>query len=94
MGNTLRGKGGGGFMNILLWIIFGALAGWIAAWIMGREQGFGMDVILGIVGAIVGGFIMRSIGADDVSGFNIYSLLVAIVGAIILIAVGRMFRSA
>ncbi len=79
-------------MSILLWILFGAIAGWIASMIMGRSQGVGMDIILGIVGAVVGGFLMQQLGEAGVTGFNIYSLLVAVVGAVILIFLGRLFR--
>jgi uncharacterized membrane protein YeaQ/YmgE (transglycosylase-associated protein family) len=83
-------------MTILLWVIFGAVAGWIASLIMktDRHQGWLMDVVLGVVGAVVGGFLMNLIGAPGVTGFNIYSLLVAIVGAVVLIWVGErlMYR--
>ncbi len=79
-------------MGIILWIVFGAIAGWIASAIMGSGEGLLGDIILGILGAIIGGFIMNSIGHAGISGFNLYSFLVAIVGAIILIFIGRMFR--
>ncbi|HEX7039805.1 MAG TPA: GlsB/YeaQ/YmgE family stress response membrane protein [Trueperaceae bacterium] len=82
-------------MNILLWIIFGALAGWIASVIMGtRGQSVVVDIILGIIGAIVGGWVFNRFGAQGVTGFNLPSLLVAIVGAIIIIAIARLFRRA
>lgn len=78
-------------MGIIAWIIFGALAGWLASIIMGNNarQGLVGDILLGIVGAVVGGFLMNLLGAPGTSGFNIYSLLVAIGGAIVLIAIGR-----
>ncbi len=81
-------------MGIILWIIFGALAGWIASMIMktDAQQGALANIIVGIIGAVIGGFIMNTLGAGGVSGFNLYSLLVAIVGAIILIAIVRAFR--
>jgi uncharacterized membrane protein YeaQ/YmgE (transglycosylase-associated protein family) len=82
-------------VNILLWIIFGALAGWIASVIMGtRGQSVVVDIILGIIGAIVGGWVFNRFGAQGVTGFNLPSLLVAIVGAIIIIAIARLFRRA
>ncbi len=82
-------------MNILLWIIFGALAGWIASVIMGtRGQSVVVDIVLGIIGAIVGGWLFNRFGAAGVTGFNLPSLLVAIVGAIIIIAIARLFRRA
>ena len=82
-------------MNILLWIIFGALAGWIASVIMGtRGQGVLIDIVLGIIGAFVGGWLFQQFGAAGVTGFNLGSLLVAVVGAIVVIAIARLFRRA
>lgn len=79
-------------MNIIIWIIFGAIAGWIASMVMktDAQQGLLMDIILGIIGAVVGGFLMNMLGQPGVTGFNLYSFLVAIVGAIIVIGAGRM----
>ena len=81
-------------LNIIAWIIFGALAGWIASLIMrtSAEQGAIGNIIVGIIGAIIGGFIMHAFGSSGVTGFNLYSLLVAIGGAIILLAIVRLFR--
>lgn len=79
-------------MNILLWILFGAAAGWLADIIMSSSHGMLEDIILGIIGAIVGGFIMNSFGQPGVTGFNLYSLLVAVIGAAILIFLGRMIH--
>lgn len=78
-------------MEILLWIIFGALAGWIASIIMktDAEQGPLMNIIVGIVGAFIGGFLMNMFGASGVTGFNFYSLFVAILGAIVLLWIYR-----
>lgn len=78
-------------MDIVVWVVFGAIAGWIASMIMKTNQGLMMDIILGIGGAIVGGLIMNFFGAAGVTGFNLYSALVAVIGAIVLIYVGRMF---
>jgi uncharacterized membrane protein YeaQ/YmgE (transglycosylase-associated protein family) len=80
-------------MGILLWIIFGALAGWIASMIMKTEAGAMMDIIMGIVGAVVGGFLMNMIGQSGVTGFNLYSIIVAVIGAIVVIYIGRMVRN-
>lgn len=79
-------------MNILIWLLFGALAGWIASVVMKNDssQGIGMDILLGIVGAVVGGFLMNMFGQAGVTGFNLYSILVATIGAIVLIWLGRM----
>lgn len=78
-------------MNVVLWIVFGAIAGWLASIIMrtDSQQGLFMDIILGVVGGVVGGFIMSVFGQPGVTGFNLYSFIVAIVGAVALIAIGR-----
>lgn len=81
-------------MGILLWIVFGALAGWIASMIVRTEQGLLLDIVVGIIGAVIGGFIFRAFGAAGVSGFNIYSLLVAILGAIVLLWIVKAVRRA
>lgn len=80
-------------MNFLIWIVFGAIAGWLASVLMrtNTSQGVVMDIILGIVGAIVGGWVMNVFGQSGVTGFNLYSLVVAVIGAMILIAIGRAF---
>lgn len=74
-------------MSIILWIVLGALAGWIGSMIMGTDaqQGALMNIVVGIVGAVAGGFIMSLFGASGVSGFNFYSLFVAILGAVVLL---------
>lgn len=79
-------------MGIILWVIFGALAGWIASAIMKSNDGVLMNIVIGIVGAVLGGWIMSLIGKGGVSGFNLYSLLVAIFGAVVLIAIVRALR--
>jgi len=79
-------------MNILLWVILGAVAGWIADMIMKSDHGVIEDIILGIIGAFVGGFILNSLGQSGVTGFNIYSLIVAVIGAVVLIFLGRLIH--
>jgi uncharacterized membrane protein YeaQ/YmgE (transglycosylase-associated protein family) len=79
-------------MGIILWIIFGALVGWTASAIMKSNDGVIMDIVIGIVGAVIGGWIMSFFGQSGVSGFNLYSFLVAILGAVVLIWVVRMLR--
>ena len=79
-------------MGILLWIIFGAIAGWIASMIMVTDAGAMMDILMGIVGAVVGGFLMNILGQSGVTGFNLYSMIVAVIGAIVVIAIGRALR--
>jgi len=79
-------------MGILLWIIFGAIAGWIASMIMKTDAGAMMDILMGIVGAVVGGFLMNILGQSGVTGFNLYSMIVAVIGAIVVICIGRALR--
>ena len=81
-------------MGIVAWILLGALAGFIANVIMGGGEGLILMIVLGIVGAVVGGFIAGSVlGIADITGFNLSSLLVATFGAIVVIFVARMFTS-
>lgn len=74
-------------MNILVWIIFGALAGWIASMIMNKNKQMGAiaNIVVGVVGAFIGGYIMDFFGADGITGFNLQSLIVAVVGAVVLL---------
>lgn len=81
-------------MEFLVWIVIGGLAGWIASIIMrtNASQGILMDVVMGVIGAVVGGFLMGAFGQPGVTGFNLYSILVAIGGSIVVIYIGRLFR--
>lgn len=81
-------------MNIILWIIFGALTGWIASKIMSTdgEQGGLANIIVGIVGAFLGGYIMQLVGETGVTGFNIRSFIVSIIGSVVLLAVYKSLR--
>lgn len=81
-------------MNIILWIVFGGLVGWISSMIMktNAQQGMLMDVVMGVVGAIIGGFIMNFLGQPGVTGFNIYSFIVAILGAVAVVFLGRVVQ--
>jgi len=77
-------------MSIIGWIILGLLAGWLAGKIMrGSGYGFLGDIVLGIVGAIVGGWITGALLGIDVTGLNIPSLIVAVLGACLLVAISR-----
>ena len=77
-------------MNIILWVVFGALAGWIASKIMGDgSRSLLFNIIVGIIGAGVGGFVASLLGLGTVSGFNLYSLLIAIGGACLLEVIVR-----
>ncbi|HWA52092.1 MAG TPA: GlsB/YeaQ/YmgE family stress response membrane protein [Patescibacteria group bacterium] len=77
-------------MGIILWIIFGGIAGWIASVIMKSSHGMIADIVIGIIGALVGGFLMSILGSSGVTGLNLYSLIVAVIGAIVLIWVSRL----
>lgn len=82
-------------MNIILWLLFGALAGWIASKIMKRDSSMGAiaNIIVGIIGAGIGGWIASFLGFGGVNGFNIWSLLIAIGGAcLVLLITGALFR--
>ncbi len=73
-------------MSIIAWLVLGLVAGFIASKISsGSGQGLVMDIVLGIVGAVVGGFVFSLFGAGGVTGFNIYSMIVAVVGAVIVL---------
>ena len=75
-------------MSIIGWIVLGLIAGFIGSKIVNKTgEGFFLDIVLGIVGAIVGGFLFTAVGATGVSGFNLYSMFVAIVGAIVVLVV-------
>lgn len=81
-------------MTVLLWIVFGAIVGWIASLIMrtNATQGVLMDIIVGILGAVIGGFVMNFFGQPGVTGFNVWSTVVSVIGAILLIGIVRAFQ--
>ena len=73
-------------MGIVAWIVLGAIAGWITNLIMGGGEGVLLTIILGIVGALVGGYLAGTVlGIADVTGLNVESIVVAVVGAICLL---------
>ena len=79
-------------MGVLTWIIIGAIAGAIAKWIMPGDDpgGFIITILLGIGGALIGGFIASAIGLGGVEGFTIGSIVIAILGAILLLVLYRL----
>jgi uncharacterized membrane protein YeaQ/YmgE (transglycosylase-associated protein family) len=81
------------YMDLLLTLIFGALTGIIASRLMGTGHSLLMDMFLGIIGAFVGSFLMNMFGQTGVTGFNFYSFFVSVLGAVIVIALSRMFTS-
>lgn len=81
-------------MGPIGWIVLGGLAGWIASKFAGtdKDQGIVANIIVGILGAVIGGWLFGFFGGSGVSGFNIWSFFVAVVGAVILLAVLKAFR--
>jgi uncharacterized membrane protein YeaQ/YmgE (transglycosylase-associated protein family) len=80
-------------MSILAWIVLGLVAGFIGSKLVNKTgEGVFLDIVLGIVGAIVGGFLFNRFGASGVTGLNIYSLLVAVVGAVLLLVAYHSIR--
>jgi uncharacterized membrane protein YeaQ/YmgE (transglycosylase-associated protein family) len=78
-------------MSVLAWIILGIIAGFIASkMVEGTGQGVLMDMVLGIVGALAGGWLFRTFGEPGVTGLNIWSILVSIIGAVVVLAVYHM----
>ena len=74
-------------MSIISWIILGGIAGWIASMFAKTNESMGIfaNIFVGVIGALIGGFVFGLLGGDGVNGFNLYSLFVAIVGAFILL---------
>ena len=80
-------------MSLLAWIVLGLIAGFIASKIVNKQgEGFFLDIILGIVGAVAGGWIFSAFGAHGVTGVNLYSILVAVVGAVVVLAIYHALR--
>ena len=73
-------------MSVIGWVIFGLICGFIASKIVNKSgKGVLMDIVLGIVGAVVGGFLFTRLGAEGVTGFNLYSMVVAVIGAMVVL---------
>lgn len=80
-------------MSFLAWIVLGLVAGFIGSKIVNKTgEGILLDIVLGIVGAVVGGWLFNTFGAAGVTGLNLYSLLVAVVGAVVLLVVYHAIR--
>ena len=81
-------------MGIISWIIFGALAGWIASMLSGNNPRMGafLNIVVGIIGAAIGGFVFSLLGSQGVTGFNLWSLIVAVAGSLILLTVVNAIR--
>jgi uncharacterized membrane protein YeaQ/YmgE (transglycosylase-associated protein family) len=73
-------------MSFIAWIVLGLLAGFIASKIVNKSgEGFVLDIVLGIVGAVIGGYLFQTFGMAGVTGLNLYSILVAVVGAVVVL---------
>lgn len=80
-------------MSFLAWIVLGLIAGFIASKIVNKSgEGIFLDILLGIVGAVIGGWVFTKFGASGVTGVNLYSILVAVVGSVIFLLVYHMLR--
>ena len=78
-------------MSILAWIILGVVAGFIGSRIVNKTgEGLILDLVLGVVGAVVGGFLFNTFGHSGVTGLNLYSLLVAVIGAVVVLFAYRL----
>lgn len=81
-------------MGLISWLIVGGLAGWLASKIMGTDHKMGLlaNIGVGILGAFVGGFIVSLLGGSGVTGFNLWSILVSLLGSVVLIWIVRKIR--
>ena len=80
-------------MSIIGWIVLGLLAGWIASKIVNKHgEGFLGDIVLGVIGAVVGGALFSAVGGAGVTGFNLYSLIVAIIGSVVVLVIYHAIR--
>lgn len=82
-------------MSLITWIIFGALAGWIASMIANTNEQMGAfaNIAVGIIGALLGGWIVSLLGGSEVTGFNIWSLVVAIGGSVLFLSILKTVRA-
>lgn len=80
-----------GLWGIIVWIVVGGLAGWVASKIVGTDKSQGLlgNIVVGILGALVGGFLVQLLGGTGFTGFNLWSFLVALLGAVILLFLWR-----
>jgi len=77
-------------VGLLVWIVIGAIAGWLASMVMHSRLGLVTDIIVGIVGALIGGFVFNLLGIAGTTGFNLWSIFVAFIGSVILLALIRL----
>jgi uncharacterized membrane protein YeaQ/YmgE (transglycosylase-associated protein family) len=81
------------FIDVIQWIVLGLVAGFLASKLVNkRGEGLLLDIVLGVFGAVIGGWIFRALGTAGATGFNLWSLLVAFVGAVALLLIGHTVR--
>lgn len=78
--------------NILSWVVFGGIAGWIASIFFGGKKGCITNIILGVIGSVVGGALFQHFGQQGITGFNLPSLGIAIVGAAVVLVIAGLFK--
>lgn len=80
--------------NIFIWLILGGISGWLASKIMGKdkEMGAGMNILVGIIGAFVGGWLAGVFGLGPATGLNIWSFIISIIGSVILLSIVSLFK--
>ena len=82
-------------MSVIAWIVIGLIAGFIGSKIVNREgSGIILDIVIGVIGALVGGYLFELTGHAGVTGFNLYSMFVAIIGAVVVLVVYHFIRRA
>lgn len=75
-------------MSFIVWIVLGLIAGFIASKIINKQgEGLFLDIVLGVIGAVVGGWVFHIFGMSGVTGLNIYSLIVAVIGAVVVLVI-------
>lgn len=79
-------------MSFLVWIVFGLIAGLVGSKIVGAQHGIVGDIVVGILGAVLGGFLFNQFGARGVTGFDLWSLMVAVAGSVVLLTVFYALR--
>lgn len=79
-------------MSWIGWVILGGLAGWVANMIMKEEGGLLKNIVVGVIGGVVGGGVVELMGGSGVNGFNLYSFIVALLGAVVLLWIVRMIK--
>jgi uncharacterized membrane protein YeaQ/YmgE (transglycosylase-associated protein family) len=79
-------------MGIFSWIVLGAIAGWLGSRIVNKQgEGIFLDIVLGIVGALVGGWMFTALGSTGVTGFNVWSLVVSVIGSVVVLMLYHAF---